>query len=124
LARLLKSRGGISIGPGEELPYKAKEELTPEDSNSIHSKTFTTQQRRATLFEWHNILWQSHSYVVELGDDNSWRAIHETVRHGHPISTQILLNAGADFNALAGIDENGWSPLALSLPHDYVPTDL
>jgi ankyrin repeat protein len=116
LVRLLKSRGGISIGPGEELPYKAKEELTPEDFEQYTFEDFHNAAKEGDALRVAQYIVAKRE-LVELGDENGWRAIHETVRHGHPISTQILLNAGANFNALAGIDGNGWSPLALSLEY-------
>jgi hypothetical protein len=114
LVRLLKSRGGINIGPGEELPYKEKEELTGEEFEQYTFEDFRNAAKEGDDIRVAQYIVAKRE-LVELGDENGWRAIHETVRHGHRISTQLLINAGADFNALAGIDRNGWSPLALSL---------
>jgi ankyrin repeat protein len=114
LVRLLKARGGISIGPGEGLPYKTKEELTHEEFEQYTFEDFHDAAKEGDAIRVAQYIVAKRE-LVEVGDENGWQAIHETVRHGHPISTQLLINAGADFNALGGLDGNGWSPLALSL---------
>jgi ankyrin repeat protein len=114
VVRLLKSRGGVNIGPGEEPPYREKEEIPQEEFEHYTFEDFHNAAREGDDIRVAQYIVAKRE-LVEVGDENGWRAIHETVRFGHRISTQLLINAGADFNAPTGSDGNGWSPLALAL---------
>ena len=113
VVRYIKSRGGVSIGPGEQAPYKPKSEHTPEELEQYNMQDLHLAAARGDDIRVAQYL-VARRDLVEAEDENGWRAIHEAVRYGHFITTQLLINAGADINALTA-NNDGWSPLALAI---------
>jgi ankyrin repeat protein len=113
VVRFIKSRGGVSIDPGEQAPYKPASEHTPEELEQYNLKDFHLAAAKGDDIRVAQYV-VARRDLVEATDENGWRAIHEAVRYGHRVTTQILINAGADINAVTA-NNDGWSPLALAI---------
>lgn len=114
VVQYIKSRGGVSIAPGENLPYKSLAEHSPEELERYNLHDFHLAAAKGDDIQVAQYI-AVRPDLVEEGDENGFRAIHEAVRHGRKVSTQLLVNAGADINARTGRNNDGWSPLGLAM---------
>ena len=111
LVRLLKSHGAVSIGQSEALPFIPKDDFSQEQLGmftleDLHKAAAAGDDIRVAQYI------VTKPELVEAPDENGWRALHEAVRMGRRISTQLLINSGSNLNAPTG---DGWSPLALAI---------
>lgn len=114
VAHFLESRGGVSIAGGEDAPYRAASEHTPEELEQYNVKDLNVAAATGD-----DILVAQYIVarpdLLSASDENGWFAIHEAVRFKRERIIQLLINAGVDINARTGHDHQGWSPLGLSL---------
>ena len=114
VVQYIKSRGGVSIAPGENLPFKPLSEHSPEELERYNLHDFHLAATAGDDIRVAQYI-VARPDLLEEGDENGFRAIHEAVRHGRKVSTQLLINAGADINARTGRNNDGWSPLGLAM---------
>lgn len=114
VVQYIKSRGGISVAPGENMPYRSLSDHSPEELERYNLHDFHLAAAKGDDIQVAQYI-AVRPDLLEEGDENGFRAIHEAVRHGRKVSTQLLINAGADINARTGSYNNGWSPLGLAM---------
>ena len=114
VVQYIKARGGVSIAPGENLPYKSLSEHSPEELERYTLHEFHLAAAKGDDIQVAQYI-VARPDLVEKGDENGFRAIHEAVRHGRKVSTQLLINSGTDINARTGRYKDGWSPLGLAM---------
>jgi len=110
----IKSRGGVSIAPGQNAPYKLAAQHTAEELEQYNLKDFHLAAAKGDDIRVAQYI-VARRDLLNQPDENGWLAIHEAVRYGHKISAQLLIDAGTDINARTGSNRKGWSPLGLAV---------
>jgi ankyrin repeat protein len=96
------------------MPYRSLSDHSPEELKGYNLHDFHLAAAKGDDIQVAQYI-AVRPDLLEEGDQNGFRAIHEAVRHGHKVSTQLLINAGADINARTGSYNDGWSPLGLAM---------